>query len=390
MTATITLSLNGKSVAADAEPRTHLADFLRETHLLTGTHIGCEQGVCGACTIFVDGRPVRSCITLAVSCEGAEVRTVEGFDDDPLMAALRAAFRSHHALQCGFCTPGMLATAYDIARRLPDADRTRIRQELSGNLCRCTGYQGIVEAIASVLEAGPPAAPLRPGPRVRTRPGLSGGASAAIASKSSKSAKAEAARAGFEEYAAPETLKGASVLTRTLPVDAPADVVWAMLKDLPTLTRCIPGAVLDSPPEDDAFAGHFEVALGPMTARFGGAGAMRLDEDARRGTVRGRGRDPLSRSTLDGALDFALEPAGRNTSRLSFTAHYLLKGPFAQFGRPALVEAAADRILSETADNIAARAHGVIPDTNGARRMSGFGLLLAMLRGGLSRLLRSR
>jgi aerobic carbon-monoxide dehydrogenase small subunit len=147
----ITLRVNGETVEADVAPRQHLADFLRENLHLTGTHLGCEHGVCGACTVLIDGAPARSCITLAVSCDGAEIRTVESFDDDPVMAQLRAAFTAEHALQCGFCTPGMLATARDIVIRLPEADEARIRRELSGNLCRCTGYVGIVRAIARVL-----------------------------------------------------------------------------------------------------------------------------------------------------------------------------------------------------------------------------------------------
>jgi carbon-monoxide dehydrogenase small subunit len=147
----ITLTVNGEAVEADVAPRQHLADFLRENLHLTGTHLGCEHGVCGACTVTIDGAPARSCITLAVACDGAEIRTVESFDDDPAMAQLRAAFTAEHALQCGFCTPGMLATARDIVTRLPAADEARIRRELSGNLCRCTGYVGIVKAIARVL-----------------------------------------------------------------------------------------------------------------------------------------------------------------------------------------------------------------------------------------------
>jgi aerobic carbon-monoxide dehydrogenase small subunit len=150
-TQAITLTVNGETVAANVAPRQHLADFLRETLHLTGTHLGCEHGVCGACTVMIDGAPSRSCITLAVACDGAEIRTVESFDDDPVMTELRAAFTAEHALQCGFCTPGMLATARDIVTRLPNADEARIRRELSGNLCRCTGYVGIVKAIARVL-----------------------------------------------------------------------------------------------------------------------------------------------------------------------------------------------------------------------------------------------
>jgi carbon-monoxide dehydrogenase small subunit len=146
------LTVNGKQVSADVEPRTHLADFLREERGLTGTNIGCEQGVCGACTLMIDGTPMRSCIVYASSCNGAEVRSIEDFDNDPVMIELRAAFTAEHALQCGYCTPGMLATARDIVLRIPDADEARIRHELSGNLCRCTGYVGLVKAISRVLE----------------------------------------------------------------------------------------------------------------------------------------------------------------------------------------------------------------------------------------------
>jgi aerobic carbon-monoxide dehydrogenase small subunit len=148
---TITLHVNGQLLSAPAEPRTHLADHLREQLGLTATHIGCEHGVCGACTLEIDGAPARSCITYAVACEGAEVRTLEGFEHDPVMAQLREAFSAEHALQCGYCTPGMLITARDIVLRLPQADETRIRHELAGNLCRCTGYRGIVRAIQRVL-----------------------------------------------------------------------------------------------------------------------------------------------------------------------------------------------------------------------------------------------
>ena len=148
----VSLTINGRAVAASVEPRTSLADFVRESQRLTGTHLGCEHGVCGACTVLIDGVPMRSCITFAVSCEGAEVTTIEGFDEDPVMEDLRQAFTAHHGLQCGYCTPGMLVTARDIVTRLPDADEKRVRLELSGNLCRCTGYVGIVRAILAVLD----------------------------------------------------------------------------------------------------------------------------------------------------------------------------------------------------------------------------------------------
>jgi carbon-monoxide dehydrogenase small subunit len=149
----IELTINRATVTSTVEPRTNLADFLREQQMLCGTNIGCEQGVCGACTLMVDGVPVRSCITPAITCAGANVQSIEGFDDDATMNELRTAFSTEHALQCGYCTPGMLMTARDIVTRLPEADDARVRLELSGNLCRCTGYVGIVRAIRRVLDA---------------------------------------------------------------------------------------------------------------------------------------------------------------------------------------------------------------------------------------------
>jgi carbon-monoxide dehydrogenase small subunit len=147
----ITLEVNDRSFDLSVEPRAILADVLREQCGLTATHIGCEHGVCGACTVMVDGAPQRSCLQSAARFEGKHVETLEAFAEDALMAQLRQAFTAEHALQCGYCTPGMLITARDIALRLPDADEARIREELAGNLCRCTGYNGIVAAIQRVL-----------------------------------------------------------------------------------------------------------------------------------------------------------------------------------------------------------------------------------------------
>ena len=149
---TVTITVNGEDVTATVEPRTSLADFLREERRLTGTHLGCEHGVCGACTINMDGVPARSCIAYAAALDGADIRTIEGFDDDDVMEDLRQAFTENHGLQCGYCTPGMLISCRDIVTRLPEADEKRVRLELSGNLCRCTGYVGIVRAVLAVLE----------------------------------------------------------------------------------------------------------------------------------------------------------------------------------------------------------------------------------------------
>jgi aerobic-type carbon monoxide dehydrogenase small subunit (CoxS/CutS family) len=142
--------VNGDPVAVEVEPRVHLADCLREKLGLTGTHLGCEHGVCGACTVIIDGAAVRACLMLAVQAEGSSIVTVEGVSSEDALSPLQTAFRKHHALQCGFCTPGMLMTAYALLTEEPEADSDRIRSVLAGNLCRCTGYLPIVEA---VLEA---------------------------------------------------------------------------------------------------------------------------------------------------------------------------------------------------------------------------------------------
>ena len=145
----ITVSVNGERLTARVEPRKNLVDFLREDVGLTGSHVGCEQGVCGACTIRLNGTIVRGCLTLAVQADGAEVWTVEGLSDSGEIAALQEAFQKRNALQCGYCTPGMLLTAAALFRDNATPTRPQIREYLSGNYCRCTGYQAIVDAIES-------------------------------------------------------------------------------------------------------------------------------------------------------------------------------------------------------------------------------------------------
>ena len=150
---TIRFELNGTTVQARVPARTTLVDCLRHHLMQTGTHVGCEHGVCGACTVIVDGAAVRACLMLAVQVEGARITTVEGLSHDGGLSPLQAEFRRHHALQCGYCTPGILTTAHALLSSEPDADRARIREVLSGNLCRCTGYIPIVEAVYAARAA---------------------------------------------------------------------------------------------------------------------------------------------------------------------------------------------------------------------------------------------
>jgi carbon-monoxide dehydrogenase small subunit len=145
---TVSMTVNGQSVKADVEPRTLLVQFLRENLRLTGTHVGCDTSQCGACVVLVDGRGIKSCTTLALSCDGANVTTIEGIADDETLHPMQAAFREHHALQCGFCTPGMIMSGLDmVASKGHKLDEATVREGLEGNICRCTGYHNIVKAI---------------------------------------------------------------------------------------------------------------------------------------------------------------------------------------------------------------------------------------------------
>ncbi len=152
MKQSVSLTINDRPVEATVESRLSLADFLRLELRLTATHLGCEHGVCGACTVLINGEPARSCIALTVSLGGDEITTLEGLADDPAMQVIKQAFHDKHGLQCGFCTPGMLISTRDLLKRTPRPSEGAVRDGLSGNLCRCTGYQGIVRAVLKAAE----------------------------------------------------------------------------------------------------------------------------------------------------------------------------------------------------------------------------------------------
>ena len=149
----VSIEINGKTYERDIEPRLLLSDFIRHEAGLTGTHVGCEHGVCGACTVQMDGQPVRSCLTLAVQADGHELRTVESLAEGPALHPLQQAFHEHFGLQCGFCTPGILMTAAFLLEQNPDPTEEEVRAELAGHLCRCTGYAPIVDSILAAAEA---------------------------------------------------------------------------------------------------------------------------------------------------------------------------------------------------------------------------------------------
>ena len=341
----ISLTVNGEKVQALAEPRTHLGDFLREDQRLTGTHLGCEHGICGACTVLIDGEPARSCIAYAVACEGREVRTIEGFGDDAVMAQLRKAFNQEHALQCGFCTPGMLIAARDLVMRVPEADEARVRVEMSGNLCRCTGYRGIVRAILSVLE-------LR---RVANDSSIEPAAPAAPAAFTPFQASAPAVHAPAATPAhAAESKKSGTVIEDEFTVDHPLAKVWDIFADMPAVAGCLPGAEITEHTAT-SLKGKINTKFGPMKASFAGTAALERDEAAKRGAIRGNGTDSLSGSRARGDIGYQLFDAGGGRTRVAVSIDYSLQGPLAQFSRGGLVREFMKKMVADFAANLNAR-----------------------------------
>ena len=342
---TVSLHINGESVQAQVEPRLHLADFIRDQQRLTGTHIGCEHGVCGACTILIDGQPARSCITYAVQCDGAELRTIEGFEDDPVMKQLRAAFSREHALQCGFCTPGMLIAARDVVMRVPGADERRVREEMSGNLCRCTGYVGIVRAILSVIEARAAAnepvdvADKALPPRAKPAPFT----------------PAESAAPRSEARAAP--VSGGTRIEDEVIVKHPLEKVWAAFADMRAVAACLPGAEITES-AGDRLKGRITAKFGPMRASFAGTADLERDEAAKRGLIRGSGQDQLSSSRARGDIAYRLSDAGNGTTRIAISIDYALQGPLAQFSRGGLVKEFVGQMIAQFAANLDRRLAG--------------------------------
>jgi aerobic carbon-monoxide dehydrogenase small subunit len=347
----INLLINGQEVEELVEPRTHLADFLRDRLHLTATHIRCEQGVCGACTVLIDGCPARSCITYAVLCQGAEVVTLEGLENDPIVESLRSAFSIEHGLQCGFCTPGMLVTARDIVRRLPDADEARVRRELNGNLCRCTGYAGIARAICRVLEERRGVAEL---PEASTAPKLGpvGARHLPGASTAEKNRLPESSPKPEVSLVDPKDLglgsRQANLETSlSFTVAHAADETWAALADVENVVRCMPGASLTEHSADGRLAGHVTVKIGPIATKFIGTGQIVRDTAAHRGVLYGAGRDRLSGTTVRAEISYAVSGESDTESRVDVTVRALLAGALAQFSRSSIVQDLVGRITAE-------------------------------------------
>jgi carbon-monoxide dehydrogenase small subunit len=354
---TVAFTLNGKPITADVQPRTHLGDFLRDIQRLSGTHLGCEHGVCGACTVLLNGAPARSCITLAVACDGLEVTTIEGFDDDAVMGDLREAFTREHGLQCGFCTPGMLIAARDIVLRLPGVNERKIREELSGNLCRCTGYVGIVNAVASVVDKHSQTASVRPAPAVQIQPDqMPPMATFAPAERAATALKADtpplAENAGQPAMQAGKSTQGWTRFEESFVIAQPRAHVWELFGDIPRVAGCLPGAQVLSH-DGRTVKGRMTTKLGPISASFAGSAVIERDPANWSGTIIGAGSDGGSGSRTKGEITYRLESIDQDTAtRVDVTVLYSLQGALAQFSRSGLAQEFARHLVGQFASNI--------------------------------------
>jgi carbon-monoxide dehydrogenase small subunit len=365
----VSLVVNGKAVTGAVEPRTHLADFIRHDLNLTGTHLGCEHGVCGACTVLIDGVPARSCITYALSCEGAEVTTIEGLDDDEITHELRAAFTREHALQCGYCTPGMLVSARDLVVRLPDADEQQIRIAMSGNLCRCTGYVGIIRAVQMTIaeRRARGIAPLPGGGRTELGPVGSRRARATEHEVKFRPAReTDTAAPAGAEIAAPSldpNWQPQASFEQNFVVHHPVAKVWDFFGRIDEVATCLPGAsIKESSPE--RATGQIRVKLGPIAAEFRGVAQIERDARTHSGRIQGAGSDARTSSATRGDLRYTLIALDETSTRVDVTIGYRLTGMLAQFGRAGLVQDMAARLTSAFAENVEARLSGVAQSTS--------------------------
>jgi aerobic carbon-monoxide dehydrogenase small subunit len=378
----LTLTVNGRTITARAEPRTNLADFLRDGLDLTGTHLGCEHGVCGACTILLDGEPARSCLTFAVACDGSDVETIEALDHDEITGELRAAFSREHALQCGYCTPGMLITARDLVIRLPDANERRVRLGLSGNLCRCTGYVGIVRAVRTVIteRRARGIAPLAGGAARSIGPvGAGHGSANDLALPAERHAR-DAPPAASAVPVAVADFTPANSFTQDFTLAYPADAVFALFGRIEDVARCLPGAFITAQPTPDSVEGAIRVKVGPIAAAFAGAARITRDAPTRSGRIVGAGADAGGRSTTQGMITYRVLDGPRvGTARVELQVGYTLKGALAQFSRPGLVRDLAARITAQFAANLEARLAGRVPAAS-AGGLNALSLLIGMLR----------
>lgn len=353
----IRLQVNGDTYERTIEPRISLGDFLRKDLGLTGTHLSCEHGICGACTVLIDGKPQRSCITFAVTCDKSQIETVEGYSDDPLMIKIRDAFHKHHALQCGFCTPGMLCAARDIVLRLDKPDEQRVRFELAGNLCRCTGYVGIVEAIQSVL------AEKESGDSIHF---VNFYAPKNAAQPITDSVSLVEHPDSWVCVAEPDW-SGAAVVKQSRSVQGDTNSLWKLITRLETAGPCIPGVTIKEVRSNENLQqgiGAISIRFGPISAEFEMRADLRIQSDFSASLV-AEGKERKTSTSVCTRLDFDLADLRDGGGKLNTTLRFYLRGPLAQFSRSALVEDYVSLLLERTLEQIQVQLENTTTKTSG-------------------------
>lgn len=372
MNKVLTLTVNGEVQQVQVTDRTQLAEILRDHLDLTGTHLGCEQGVCGACTVMVDGKPIRSCITFAQSINGAQIETIEGYGDDPVMIKIRDAFSRHHALQCGFCTPGMLATSHDILKRFASPSEATIRRELSGNLCRCTGYQGIVQAILDVAEQLEKEGIAPTGSRLPEPMTTHNFAPFEPKFNETPAQSLQQTLSSVRTEGTWTVVKRSIILPHTL------GNVWVFFSDVTKVAECVLGAKLSDLDGTD-FKGEVAIAFGPIKAKFGGSGTFEANDADHSGFLLGQGADKGGQSNIKGELHFVLSPDENGSfTNVGVRFRFQIQGMLAQFNRPYLVTGFVDFLLEKFISNCNAVLSG--GTASASQKIGVFSLGWAMLK----------
>ena len=367
---TTRLTVNGTPAELTLPARVTLADALRDRLGLTGTHVGCEHGVCGMCTVLVDGAAVRSCLMLACQADGADITTVEGLGTPAELHPLQESFGRHHALQCGFCTPAFLLSAYDLLKHDPQVRAAELPGELSGVICRCTGYRNIVAAVADVADGYRPAAdgvPRLPPPLNRapaplpgrgTTPRSSGRNAADSGAGPSSGQGADRIAGGHPDRIALSSGDPTAVVDLVRQIPVPAEAVTRVLADARLLASCLPGAELTADLGDDWYQGRARVTLGPVRLSFAGIAHV-AERDERRVRVLAEGGDPAS-GQAQADITLTVAGDGPHATALAAAARLYLTGRIASFGRSLSGDVAA-QMFAEFAVAIERAATGQAP-----------------------------
>lgn len=351
----VSFKVNGQNTTVNVSPRLTLADALRDQLGLSGTHIGCEHGVCGMCTVLIDGDASRSCLMLACQMQGAEIITIEGLGKPNDLHPLQDAFSRHHGLQCGFCTPGMLMSAYDLLTHEPQVTPDELPERMSGVLCRCTGYKGILDAVAEVASKFPDGVP---GPKncsnLQIVPRL-----VTVGSSGSKSYDLDLEKGNVPaEILFPKTPPTVTVSLES-EIDVAPELVWELIGDVQQLAECLPGAELTEDLGNDRYKGRVRVGLGPIRLSFVGDVyiAERVSSQYSLRAL-GQGKDE-SGGGVKADIRLSVVPAD-SASLLRVNADFYMSGRIAQFGRSLAGDISRD-MFAQFVSAIGAKARGEEP-----------------------------